>query len=844
MEYRILGPVEVLDGDRVVALPRAKPRALLAALLLRAGETVSREQLIDALWGDDPPESAPNALQVYVSQLRKALGAETIERRATGYVLDVPREQVDLARFEDLVDSARGAEPALASERLRAALALWRGTPEADAARLEELRLGAIESAIDAELELGLHTELIPELQALVSAEPLRERPRAQLMFALYRAGRQAEALAEFARARALLVEELGVEPGSELQRAQHAILAQDEQAAAPPPVRRVSLPTPATPLVGRTAELEEVAALLDAGARLVTLTGPGGIGKTRLALEAARAADDDATFVPLGALDVPALVPSAIARALHLENEDLVEHLRGRTTLLLLDNFEQVIDAAPFVATLLADAPGVRLLVTSRSVLRVSGEHEYEVPPLGAAVELFLARATGDVDDLDAVAAICERLDGLPLAIELAAARTKLLPPPALLARLESRLELLTAGPRDAPERQRTMRAAIDWSYRLLEPEEQVLFARLAVFAGGATVELIETVCDGDLDRLSSLVEKSLVRTRDTRVWMLETLREYAAEQLRALGEEESLRDRHLEAFAELVAHAEPQLDTPKQQEWFERLEIELPNLRSALGWAIERGDAESAVAIAGRLQRLWQVHGHLDEGARWLEAALASGACSPLAAARAWNGLGIVRGDRGDYDGAADAFSRAGELGREAGDLQRVSASLGNLGAIASFRGDYEAAQAAYEEALEIRRSQPGTLDSLPLLENIGCLALLRGDVETSRAAFEEALELGRARGDLKSIGSSTRWLARALIAAGELERSRSLLEESLRLAEQIGHQQGIACALDFSAAWAAAAGEPDEAARLLAEGEAMWASVGAVRPADVALLSPAGE
>ena len=840
MEFRILGPLEVTDGEQAVTVAGAKPRALLAALLIRSGQTVSTERLIDELWGDDPPETAQNTLQVYVSQLRRALGAETIVRRSSGYALAASREQIDLARFEDLVESARAVEPHVAADRLRDALALWRGEPEVDAARLEELRLAALESRIDADLALGRHAELVPELQALVADEPLRERLRAQLLLALYRDGRQADALAEYARARKTLVDELGVEPGPELQRAHRAVLAHDDEAPSHPSPP-VSLPTPATPLVGREVELGAIAALFADGARLVTLTGPGGIGKTRLALDAARVLDEHATFVPLASVTDDTLVEGAIQRALRTD-DDVIDHLRLRSTLLLLDNFEQVLDAAQLVSSLLQAAPGVRLLVTSRSVLRIAGEREYEVPPLAAGVELFLARAAGDVDDLDAVRAICERLDGLPLAIELAAARTKLLPPGKLLERLGSRLEVLTSGSRDAPERHRTMRATVDWSYRLLEPEEQVLFARLAVFSGGATIEQIEEICGGELDLLASLAEKSLVRRRGERVVMLETLREYASEQLRALGEEDVLRDRHLASFVRLAAEAEPELDTAQQEVWYERLEAELPNIRSALAHAIAKGDAATAVELAGRLQRLWQVHGHLGEGERWLEASLALGEDPVQLAAKAWNGLGIVRADRGDYAGAEQAFQRALELRREAGDEPGVASSFTNLGALAAFGHDYDTAQRLYEQALAIYRDTSYSPNLLALLENIGGVALVRGDVAASIEALEEARALAVEHGELRATSSTARWLARALVEQGELERSGALLEESLALAEQIGHRQGVACALDFQAARALAAGDEPEAERLQAEGAAAWASVGAVRPADVALLTPA--
>ncbi|HEX7625432.1 MAG TPA: BTAD domain-containing putative transcriptional regulator [Gaiellaceae bacterium] len=839
MEFRILGPLEVSDGDRPVAVAGAKPRALLAALLIRSGQTVSAERLIDELWGDDPPETAANTLQVYVSQLRRALGPGTIERRSSGYALGASRAQIDLARFEDLVESARAAEPPAAAAALHEALSLWRGEPEVDGARLGELRLAALEARIDADLALGRHAELVPELQVLVAEEPLRERLRAQLLLALYRAGRQAEALAEYARARATLVEELGVEPGPELQRVHRAVLAHADEGA-PHLVLPTSLPVPATPLVGRRAELAEVSALFAAGARLVTLTGPGGIGKTRLALEVARAANEHATFVLLDSVTDPALVEGAIQRALRTE-DDVREHLRGLTALLLLDNFEQVLDAAPLVSSLLEEAPGLRVLVTSRSVLRVAGEREYEVPPLAAGVELFLERTGGEVDDLEAVQAICDRLDGLPLAIELAAARIKLLPPRKLLERLESRLEVLTAGSRDSPERHRTMRATVDWSYRLLDSEEQVLFARLAVFSAGATVEQIEEVCNGNLDLLASLLDKSLLRRRGDRIAMLETLREYAGEQLRALGEEDVLRDRHLASFVSLAIEAEPHLDTSDQEAWYERLEGELPNIRSALAYAIAKPDPTAAVELASRLNRLWQVHGHLGEGEQWLVASLAAGDAPAKLAGKAWNGLGIVRADRGDYAGAREAFEHALELRRETGDELSVASTLNNLGALDLFREDYASAGRSYEQALAILRRNAYSPNLLAVLENIGVAALVRGDAVASVEALEEGQALAVAHGELRATSSTARWLARALIEQGELERARELLAAGLVLAEQIGHPQGVACALDFQASWALAAGDEGEARRLLEEGTAVWASIGAVRPADVARLTP---
>ena len=404
MQFRILGALEVDDDGRTVAVAGAKPRALLATLLLHANDVVSVDSLTDALWGDEPPETAKNALQVHVSQLRKALGNDVVDRRGSGYVIEVASADLDLARFQELCAEAESLPPAEGAERLRSALALWRGEPEFDRLRLEELRLAALEDRIDLDLELGRHAEVIAELQGLVDAEPLRERPRAQLMLALYRSGRQADALAEFARARETLVDELGVEPGAELQRLQRAVLEQDPSVAAPAAPRPVSrLPAPPTPLIGRSRELAETAALFAGGVRLMTLTGPGGIGKTRLALELARAIEPElehgATLIRLSTVLDPLLVPDAIAQGIGVpeaNRDTLLELLRPRSLLLVLDNFEQLLPAAPFLSELLEAAPEVRLLVTSRAVLHVAGEQEYPVPPLEEAEELFVARAAG----------------------------------------------------------------------------------------------------------------------------------------------------------------------------------------------------------------------------------------------------------------------------------------------------------------------------------------------------------------------------------------------------------------------------------------------------------------
>ena len=593
IEFRILGPVEAVAADATLRLGGPKQRALLALLLLRRNEVVPRERLVDAIWGEDPPDSAANSLQVYVHGLRRVLGPERIERSGGGYRIHVEPGELDLERFETLVrrsKEALAARPADAADDVREALSLWRGEQLSDLAGepvaaelngLADTRLAAIELRNDAELALGRHEELVGDLAALVAEHPYRERLREQQILALYRSGRQKDALEAYRAAREAFVEELGVEPGPALQALERAVLRQDEALAPPRQRPRFGsrLPAPATPLVDRLIETTAVAALLRGEARLVTLTGPGGTGKTRLALavaeELAPTLRDGAVFVDLAPLSDPELLVPTIADALGVADDTpLAQELHDRSLLLVLDNLEQLLDGVAAIGTLLAAAPRLRVLATSRAPLQLYGEHEYRVSPLDLppadgtfetlaandAVRLFAARARAAdasfvLDDrtIGVVAAICRRLDGLPLALELAAARTKLIPVDSILERVDESLDILSGGARDVPERQRALRATLDWSFDALAPTEQEVFRALGVFAGGFTDTLARTVAGDPLP----LVERSLVRRVGDRLALLEPIRAYAVERLREAGAEEEARERHLNAFLEYAEDA-----------------------------------------------------------------------------------------------------------------------------------------------------------------------------------------------------------------------------------------------------------------------------------------------
>jgi predicted ATPase/DNA-binding SARP family transcriptional activator len=780
-EIRVLGPLELIDRGCPVALGAPKERRLLAALVTEAGKTRSSDALTDAIWGDSPPRSAPKLLQVYVSKLRKRLPAlATIRTHGSGYALEIQDGVLDAARFERLLqegrEAAQSGNPALTAAIIGRALALWRGEAygeladeefvRAGAQRLQELRLVALEERLDAEIALGRHGEVLAELRGLAESYPLRERLQAQLMLALYRSGRQSEALDRFVATRRFLHDELGLEPGAELREVQRRILQHDPALASAPTAQDAAraLPIPPSPLLGRERELAELGELLGRDeVRLVVLTGAGGSGKTRLALEAARQSAgsfaNGAAFVELAPVHDPQLIVAAIFSSLGIEQvwsdpfAMLVATLRGRQLLLLLDNFEHLRDAAPVLVELLSHAPHLTLLVTSRVVLHLSGEHVYPVEPLGeqAAVELFVERASeADVrfdagDEAGAtIRAICRRLDGLPLAIELAAGRTRTLTPAELLAGLEQRLPLLTGGPRDLPARQQTLRSTLEWSVDLLDTLERRDLVRLSVFAGTCTVEYAETVCETTLERLSSLVDHNLlvraVTPDGSRYSMLETVRELMSEQLDASGEADAIRRRHAELMLRIVrnAHLSEDDDEPFDQD---SVLAERDDLRAALDWAAE-ADVVSGLELACGLENFWSAHAPAEGTRRFGDLLARDGDIPPRLRARALRNLGGAAHQVHAFDVADPAYEESLHICVELGDDRGAALVKMRLAYRARERGEPELARALLDEVQRDARGHYQVVEAQRALL-LAYLAIGDGRLEDAEALLDRSYE-----------------------------------------------------------------------------------------------------
>jgi len=862
VEIRLFGSLEVVVDGRILPVAGQSERSLLAALACAAGRVVAFDRLIDDLWGEHLPDYPTNALQVRVSKLRRQLGG-CIRTEPAGYAVEVDPADVDVVRFARLVSGGRFEE----------ALSLYRGAPlaefrdqewaRAEATRLEELYLAAVEEHVESRLRVGGDVALVSDLDALVAAHPLRERLRGQLMVALHRSGRSADALARYQEGRRLLREEIGLDPSDALRQLEGAILRQEETLHAPPPRSGPStnVPVRLSSFIGRDADLSRALGVLGRR-RLLTLTGPGGAGKTSLAVETARAAAssyrDGVWFAALAGVTNPAHVPLAIAEALGIADPALAPRelvgawLSQREVLLVLDNCEHLVDVcAGLVEHVLRSAStGTRIIATSREALGVPGEVQLPVPPLGDAdaIALFVERAAAvnpsfePGDDEEAVGQICQRLDGMPLAIELAAARVNMLPAAEIASRLNDRFRLLTGGPRTAEARHRTLRSTIDWSHDLLTEPQRVLLRRLSVFRGGWTLEAAEAVCAGGaapagdvLELLTGLVGQSLAVASGGRFRLLETIREYAGDRLVDANEAEAVREHHARYFLDLAEQAEPELRRPQQSQWLERLRAENDNFQPALRWCRERATDEPdlGLRLAAALGWYWYV-GRQSEGRSELAAVLEASSGGPsLARARVLQALSLVLRPAGcivhPSREAAEAARQSLELFGGANDPGRAAISrlllavegvaggdiAGCIEEVAAARGALKAGGDPWGQALadfvemEILLRNGADERALPL-------------AEAAIASFEDL-------GDDWGRSAVPMHLGAGLRLAGRAVEAVTVLHRALRVCRAAGLENNVARVYAELGGAAADVGNTEEALRWYAECEQVARSLG---------------
>ncbi|WP_165478280.1 BTAD domain-containing putative transcriptional regulator [Arthrobacter sp. S39] len=899
-----LGPLEVVADGAPVGVGSGKLRIVLACLALRANSVVATDFLAEAVWDGHPPAQPGPQLQVYVANLRRLLepdrsrgvASHRLASRPGGYVLSATADELDLLQFREHVAAGELAVQAgnLAggADSLRQAVDLFQGPAFPDLADvgllgpdldgLEEARLDAYQDLFDVELALGRHGALMGELQRLVQQHPYRERLWASLVLALYRSDRQADALAACREARSIFAADLGIDPGARLQELETLVLRQDASLAAPAADghRRIrprldNLPAELTPLVGRDAELGEVCSLYRSeGCRLVTVTGPGGTGKTRLALAAAAQLGermaDGVGWVNLAPLTQAQQVAGAIAATLGLEDwggEDPLKiasrFLRTRRLLLVLDNFEHLEEAWPVVLDMLTAAPDLRILTTSRRRLGLRAEYEYELAPLALppldpplppsqlrevpAVKLFLTRGRAvrphfDVDSGNAavITRLCHRLDGLPLAIELAAARLRDISEASLLDDLELSLASLPAAFRDLPVRQRTLTATIAWSYELLVNEERRLFDQLGVFAADPTVAAVGAICgrmEGTKPEsealpsevlLSALARHSLLRrytdsSGSSRVSMLHSIREFARGRLCLLDNPEAVPHRHAAYYLGLAERVSPQLWGQVQVEAFQLLHADAPDLRAALLWAAgPDGSTDVGLRLVGQLWHYWELTGDVAEPCETALKVLAGAPdAPPERSGPALSGTATMCWILGRNEEATDLHRRALQAFQAARNERGEAWTTVCLAVQASERNDPDSAQGLAATALS--SAQASTYTRAAALVILGRLAFYRGDHARARDLCSRSLDLARPLGDRWLLGIVLTNLAESMQQAGEYDTAERLLHEAVGAALALGAQGNMVGFLESLAGVYVEQHRVEKAIRILSAAEA---------------------